>query len=123
MKGIGCYAWDTPEIVRAKKSYELQSEVSSNFKDKVTFSKLQIQSLLCSFYNNSLCVFILCFCVCFKQIKYRAESKKEFNNYSIVTDTPIYVTAILGHTWASEVCPQSFHFTFINLKAQFWRVI
>uniref|UniRef100_A0A3B5MMJ2 Nebulin n=1 Tax=Xiphophorus couchianus TaxID=32473 RepID=A0A3B5MMJ2_9TELE len=28
MKGIGCYVWDTPEIIRAKKSYELQSEVS-----------------------------------------------------------------------------------------------
>jgi hypothetical protein len=28
MKGMGCYVWDTPEIVRAKKSYELQSEVS-----------------------------------------------------------------------------------------------
>lgn len=30
MKGIGCYVWDTPEIVRAKKSYELQSDVSNN---------------------------------------------------------------------------------------------
>lgn len=28
MKGIGCYVWDTPEIVRAKNSYELQSDVS-----------------------------------------------------------------------------------------------
>ncbi|MEQ2203573.1 hypothetical protein XENOCAPTIV_000916 [Xenoophorus captivus] len=27
MKGIGCYVWDTPEIIRAKKSYELQSDV------------------------------------------------------------------------------------------------
>lgn len=46
---------------------------------------------------------ILTFYICFKQIKYKAEGKKEFNNYSIVTDTPVYVTAILGHTWASEV--------------------
>lgn len=30
MKGIGCYVWDTPEIVRAKKAYELQSDVSNN---------------------------------------------------------------------------------------------
>lgn len=29
MKGVGCYVWDTPEIVRAKKSYELQSDVSN----------------------------------------------------------------------------------------------
>lgn len=33
MKGIGCYVWDTPEIVRAKKSYELQSDVSKNMED------------------------------------------------------------------------------------------
>lgn len=30
MKGIGCYVWDTPEIIRAKKSYDLQSDVSNN---------------------------------------------------------------------------------------------
>lgn len=30
MKGIGCYVWDTPEILRAKKSYELQSDVSNS---------------------------------------------------------------------------------------------
>lgn len=28
MKGIGCFVWDTPEILRAKKSYELQSDVN-----------------------------------------------------------------------------------------------
>lgn len=33
MKGIGCFVWDTPEILRAKKSYELQSEVSDNVQD------------------------------------------------------------------------------------------
>lgn len=33
MKGIGCFVWDTPEILRAKKSYELQSDVSKNMKD------------------------------------------------------------------------------------------
>lgn len=37
------------------------------------------------------------------QLKYRHEAKKEFNNYSIVTDTPAYVTAVLGNTWASDV--------------------
>lgn len=34
MKGVGCYAWDTPEIVRAKKSYELQSDVSNDMEDQ-----------------------------------------------------------------------------------------
>lgn len=42
------------------------------------------------------------------QLKYKEEAKKEFNNYSIVTDTPVYVTAVLGHTWASEVSKLDF---------------
>lgn len=28
LKGIGCYAWDTPEIVRSKNAMQLQSDVS-----------------------------------------------------------------------------------------------
>uniref|UniRef100_A0A3B5AHN5 Nebulin n=1 Tax=Stegastes partitus TaxID=144197 RepID=A0A3B5AHN5_9TELE len=50
MKGIGCYVWDTPEIVRAKKSYELQSDVSNNTKDhrKVIHNVCFIES---SFYK------------------------------------------------------------------------
>lgn len=28
LKGIGCYAWDTPEILRVKHAGDLQSEVS-----------------------------------------------------------------------------------------------
>lgn len=47
------------------------------------------------------------------QLQYREEAKKEFNNYSIVTDTPAYVTAILGHTWASEV--RQLHFQHVYL--------
>nr|XP_019593011.1 PREDICTED: nebulin isoform X26 [Rhinolophus sinicus] len=27
LKGIGCYVWDTPQILQAKKSYELQSQL------------------------------------------------------------------------------------------------
>lgn len=94
MKGIGCYAWDTPEIVRAKKSYELQSDVSSTYITHIFFMFI--------FACSDFYIFFLLF-YCFKQIKYKAEGKKEFNNYSIVTDTPVYVTAVLGHTWASEV--------------------
>lgn len=40
MKGIGCYVWDTPEILRAKKSYELQSEVSKNMEDHRRLSEM-----------------------------------------------------------------------------------
>ncbi|XP_035265490.1 nebulin isoform X4 [Anguilla anguilla] len=62
IKGTGCYNWDTPEMIRAKNAYELQSE-----------------------------------------LKYRAEAKKGFDIFSMVTDTPVYVTAVLGHTWASDL--------------------
>ncbi len=93
MKGVGCYAWDTPEIVRAKKSYDLQSDVSNIF---VTHLAIDNEETLC-FHLFKSYMFVS------TQIKYKAEGKKEWNNYSIVTDTPAYVTAVLGHTWASEV--------------------
>ncbi|XP_027131955.1 nebulin isoform X20 [Larimichthys crocea] len=53
LKGIGCYAWDTPEILRVKHAGNLQSEA-----------------------------------------KYRAKGIEAFKDYSVVTDTPVYVTAI-----------------------------
>ncbi|XP_045431781.1 nebulin isoform X43 [Pipistrellus kuhlii] len=62
LKGIGCYVWDTPQILQAKKSYDLQS-----------------------------------------QIQYSAASKDNLQNYSLVTDTPVYVTAVQSGINASEV--------------------
>ncbi|XP_076012475.1 nebulin [Genypterus blacodes] len=52
LKGIGCYAWDTPEILRVKHAGDLQSEN-----------------------------------------KYRAKGIEAFQDYSVVTDTPVYETA------------------------------
>lgn len=91
MKGMGCFVWDTPEIVRAKKSYELQSEVSNNTFRNVIYNVVYGTVVTLPMFHLSL------------QLKYRDGAKKEFNNYSIVTDTPAYVTAVLGHTWASDV--------------------
>ncbi|XP_016006599.2 nebulin [Rousettus aegyptiacus] len=62
LKGIGCYVWDTPQILQAKKSYDLQS-----------------------------------------QIQYTAEGKENLQNYNLVTDTPVYVTALQSGINASEV--------------------
>uniref|UniRef100_A0A8C5PGL3 Nebulin n=1 Tax=Leptobrachium leishanense TaxID=445787 RepID=A0A8C5PGL3_9ANUR len=62
LKGIGCYVWDTPEIVRAKKSYDLQS-----------------------------------------QALYTSAGKQNFKNYSVVTDTPVYVTALQSAINASDL--------------------
>uniref|UniRef100_A0A8C8SSE3 Nebulin n=1 Tax=Pelusios castaneus TaxID=367368 RepID=A0A8C8SSE3_9SAUR len=62
LKGIGCYVWDTPQILHAKKSYDLQS-----------------------------------------QLKYTAAGKENLQNYSAVTDTPLYVTAVQSGIQASEV--------------------
>lgn len=28
LKGIGCYVWDTPEILHAKHAYDLRNDVS-----------------------------------------------------------------------------------------------
>ncbi|XP_016061235.1 PREDICTED: nebulin [Miniopterus natalensis] len=62
LKGIGCYVWDTPQILQAKKSYDLQS-----------------------------------------QLQYTAASKDNLQNFSVVTDTPLYVTALQSGINASEV--------------------
>uniref|UniRef100_A0A8C3WYP0 Nebulin n=1 Tax=Catagonus wagneri TaxID=51154 RepID=A0A8C3WYP0_9CETA len=62
LKGIGCYVWDTPQILQAKKSYDLQS-----------------------------------------QIQYTAAGKENLKNYNMVTDTPLYVTALQSGINASEV--------------------
>ncbi|XP_054063798.1 nebulin isoform X7 [Rissa tridactyla] len=62
LKGIGCYVWDTPQILHAKKSYDLQS-----------------------------------------QIKYTAAGKENFQNFGVVTDTPLYVTALQSGINASDV--------------------
>ncbi|XP_039234947.1 nebulin isoform X6 [Pipra filicauda] len=71
LKGIGCYVWDTPEIIQAKKSYDLQS-----------------------------------------QIKYTSAGKENFQNFSVVTDTPVYVTALQSAFNASDVkYKEEFHKT------------
>ncbi|XP_069081294.1 nebulin isoform X8 [Pleurodeles waltl] len=62
LKGIGCYVWDTPEIIHAKQSYDLQS-----------------------------------------QNKYIVSGKENLKNFSVVTDTPVYVTAVQSGIQASDV--------------------
>ncbi|KAM5327170.1 nebulin isoform 15-T15 [Glossophaga mutica] len=62
LKGIGCYVWDTPQILQAKKSYDLQS-----------------------------------------QLQYTAAGKENLQNFNLVTDTPLYVTAVQSGINASEV--------------------
>ncbi|XP_004375436.1 nebulin [Trichechus manatus latirostris] len=62
LKGIGCYVWDTPQILHAKKAYDLQS-----------------------------------------QLQYTAAGKENLQNYNMVTDTPLYVTALQSGINASEV--------------------
>ncbi|XP_040418285.1 nebulin [Cygnus olor] len=62
LKGLGCYVWDTPQILHAKKSYDLQS-----------------------------------------QIKYTAAGKENLQNFGVVTETPVYVTAVQSGINASDV--------------------
>ncbi|XP_067328664.1 nebulin isoform X26 [Anolis sagrei] len=62
LKGIGCYVWDTPQILHAKKSYDLQS-----------------------------------------QLKYTKAGKDNLEKYSVVMDTPVYVTSIQSGINASDV--------------------
>ncbi|XP_065493851.1 nebulin [Caloenas nicobarica] len=71
LKGLGCYVWDTPQILHAKKAYDLQS-----------------------------------------QIKYTTAGKENFQNFGVVTDTPVYVTAVQSALNASDVkYKEDFHKT------------
>lgn len=86
LKGIGCYAWDTPEILRVKRAGDLQSEVSSTWfpsASPIHFSLLLVwivwthAFVLCSSFQNL----------------YRAKGIEAFKDYSVVTETPVYETA------------------------------
>ncbi|XP_006880879.1 PREDICTED: nebulin [Elephantulus edwardii] len=61
LKGIGCYVWDTPEILHAKHAYDLRND-----------------------------------------IKYKAHVLKTRNDYSLVTDTPVYVQAVRSGNQLSD---------------------
>nr|XP_015213919.1 PREDICTED: nebulin isoform X4 [Lepisosteus oculatus] len=62
MKGIGCNVWDTPEILRTKHSYELQSD-----------------------------------------LKYKAKAEEQKKNFTVVTDTPTYVQAVISANQLSDL--------------------
>ncbi|MBN3325457.1 NEBU protein, partial [Atractosteus spatula] len=62
MKGIGCNVWDTPEILRTKHSYELQSD-----------------------------------------LKYKAKAQEQKKNFTVVTDTPTYVQAVISANQLSDL--------------------
>uniref|UniRef100_A0A287CTH2 Nebulin n=1 Tax=Ictidomys tridecemlineatus TaxID=43179 RepID=A0A287CTH2_ICTTR len=82
LRGIGCYVWDTPQILHAKKSYDLQS-----------------------------------------QLQYTAAGKQNLQNYNLVTDTPLYVTALQSGINASEVrlpSSSSKDKAFLNLYKEAW---
>ncbi|XP_072882764.1 nebulin isoform X34 [Hemitrygon akajei] len=42
LKGMGCYVWDTPEILHAKKSYNLQSEIKYRIGGKKNFENYTV---------------------------------------------------------------------------------
>ncbi|XP_048342751.1 nebulin isoform X4 [Sphaerodactylus townsendi] len=55
LKGIGCFVWDTPEILHAKHAYDLRND-----------------------------------------IKYKSKAEKQKSQFTVVTDTPLYVQNVLS---------------------------
>lgn len=91
LKGIGCYAWDTPEILRVKHAGDLQSEVSNSTCFECLKCSPSSHYFCLSCYppiraNDNVLVFLF-------QNKYRAKGVEAFKDYSVVTDTPVYETA------------------------------
>ena len=100
LKGIGCYAWDTPEIVRVKHAGEMQSEVSPFFIINIQLSLTVSLSVQLSANPQHTCHSTSCFIrtdvqilVFLFQNKYRSKGIEAFKDYSVVTDTPVYETS------------------------------
>ncbi|XP_060112958.1 nebulin isoform X4 [Heteronotia binoei] len=76
LKGIGCFVWDTPEILHAKHAYNLRND-----------------------------------------IKYKSKAEKMKSNYTVVTDTPVYVQNVLSGMNLSDAV---YHHDYIrNIKGKY----
>ncbi|XP_013910168.1 PREDICTED: nebulin [Thamnophis sirtalis] len=133
LKGIGCFVWDTPEILHAKHAYDLRNLLkyraeAEKMKSKysvVTHTPLYDQNVL-SGKNLSEAVYRHNYVHHIKgkytptnktvdleranraykiqsELKYTKQGKDNLPNYGVVMDTPVYVTAVQSGHNASEL--------------------
>uniref|UniRef100_A0AAZ3PMA1 SH3 domain-containing protein n=1 Tax=Oncorhynchus tshawytscha TaxID=74940 RepID=A0AAZ3PMA1_ONCTS len=83
-KGIGCYVWDTPELVRAKNAYLLQSELKYKEEGKKEFNNYSIVT------DTPIYVTALLGHTWASDLNYREAYHKDKHNYTTILDTYDY---------------------------------
>lgn len=96
LKGIGCYVWDTPELVMADRNKALYSEVRAKF-----FSYIHVysKSTFCLFSTNR---FIHLCCL---QRLYKASFEKNRGNFRYTCDTPFFEAMRNASVLINDVSP------------------
>ncbi|XP_039926422.1 nebulin isoform X14 [Hirundo rustica] len=81
LKGLGCYVWDTPQILQAKKSYDLQSQIKYTSAGKENFQNFSVVT------DTPVYVTALQSAANASEVKYKEEFQKTKDKYTTVTDT------------------------------------
>ncbi|XP_041260939.1 nebulin isoform X25 [Onychostruthus taczanowskii] len=81
LKGLGCYVWDTPQILQAKKSYDLQSQIKYTSAGKENFQNFSVVT------DTPVYVTALQSAANASDVKYKEEFHKTKDKYTTVTDT------------------------------------
>ncbi|XP_074403904.1 nebulin isoform X13 [Zonotrichia albicollis] len=81
LKGLGCYVWDTPQIIQAKKSYDLQSQIKYTSAGKENFQNFSVVT------DTPVYVTALQSAANASEVKYKEEFHKTKDKYTTVTET------------------------------------
>uniref|UniRef100_A0A8C5X6L4 Nebulin n=1 Tax=Malurus cyaneus samueli TaxID=2593467 RepID=A0A8C5X6L4_9PASS len=81
LKGLGCYVWDTPQILQAKKSYDLQSQIKYTSAGKENFQNFSVVT------DTPVYVTALQSAANASEVKYKEEFQKTKDKYTTVTET------------------------------------
>ncbi|XP_041724922.1 nebulin isoform X10 [Coregonus clupeaformis] len=97
MKGIGCYVWDTPELVRAKNAYLLQSDLKYKEEGKKEFNNYSIVT------DTPVYVTALLGHTWASDLNYREAYHKDKHMYTTILDTYDYAhNANLKHFYSTK---------------------
>ncbi|XP_067892361.1 nebulin [Heterodontus francisci] len=84
LKGMGCFVWDTPEILRAKQSYKLQSEVKYRTGGKKNFENYTLVT------DTPVYVTAVQSGLQLSDVKYKENYEKSKDKYTTILDTVDY---------------------------------
>ncbi|KAG8432322.1 hypothetical protein GDO86_016821 [Hymenochirus boettgeri] len=102
LKGIGCYVWDTPEIILAKKSYDLQSQIKYSANSKENFKNYSVVT------DTPVYVTAIQSSINASDLKYKEDFHKNKDKYTTVLETVDYDrTQNLKNLFSNNIYKQS----------------